>query len=176
MVFGTYCHRQQRIGGQIVIDTRLLKPTLYVFECDHGKRCNFIADCPVCAKEEIDYLRAWIKEAENNATAPYGIIDPDYARVYTKARCTAWQYGYALMMHGSFTRDLDLLAVPWQDSACPPEHLIKVICYRTGLKPNGHPPTVKPHGRLAHTLMFDTPEDPRFIDISVMPVVKKGVD
>jgi hypothetical protein len=103
----------------------------------------------------------------------YGIIDPDYARVYTKARCTAWMYGYALMMHGSFTRDLDLLAAPWTDSACTPEHLIKVICYRTGLQPNGHPPTEKPHGRLAFTLLFDTTSDPRFIDISVMPMLKK---
>jgi hypothetical protein len=103
----------------------------------------------------------------------YGIIDPDYARVFTQARCTAWMYGYALMMHGSFTRDLDLLAVPWTDSACPPEHLIKVICYRTDMQENGHPPTLKPHGRLAFTLMFkEPPQDPRFVDISVMP---KGI-
>lgn len=43
------------------------------------------------------------------------IADPDYARIFTQARILAWQYGYACLAHGSFTRDLDLLLVPWAD-------------------------------------------------------------
>ena len=54
---------------------------------------------------------------QQEPTAHYGIIDPDYARVYTQARIIAWQYGYACVMHGSFTRDLDLLLVPWTEQA-----------------------------------------------------------
>ena len=85
------------------------------------------------------------------------------------ARCLAWQEGYALCMHGSFTRDLDLLAVPWADKACEPEHLVRRIADATGLRETGHPPSKKPHGRLAWTLIFRQFADPRFVDVSVMP-------
>ncbi len=98
----------------------------------------------------------------------YGILDPDYARIFTIARCIAWSEGYALAMHGSFTRDLDLLAVPWTDAACEPEHLIRRIESATGTKLNGRPPSEKPHGRLAWTLLLPAFGDPRFVDLSVM--------
>lgn len=102
---------------------------------------------------------------------PYGIVDPDYARVFTKARCVAWQEGYALMMHGSFTRDLDLLAVPWADKCCDAEHLVRRICSRANLELLEKPATLKPHGRLSFTAMFKAFADPRFVDISVMPAL-----
>ena len=41
------------------------------------------------------------------------IYDPDYARAYSIIRCIAWSYGYAACLHGSFTRDLDVVLVPW---------------------------------------------------------------
>ena len=99
----------------------------------------------------------------------YGIIDPDYARVFTQARAVAWTEGYAIMMHGSFTRDLDLLAVPWTDRACEAEHLVRRIEAATKLTVISGKPSVKPHGRLAWTLVFPKFEDPRFVDLSVMP-------
>ena len=85
---------------------------------------------------------------------PYGIIDPDYARVFTMARCLAWSEGYALMMHGSFTRDLDLLAVPWQEKCCEPLHLINRIIQAADLRLIGEPSKNKPHGRVVWTLVF----------------------
>lgn len=100
----------------------------------------------------------------------YGIIDPDYAKVFTIARLLAWQEGYALAMHGSFTRDLDLLAVPWTDSACEPEHLVRRIlnaCPSIGDQ-HGNPGS-KPHGRKAWTLFFKGFADPRFVDLSIFP-------
>lgn len=110
---------------------------------------------------------------------PYGIIDPDYARVFTIARCIAWSEGYALVMHGSFTRDLDLLAVPWEDRATDAEHLVKRIA--TALDDldilvkdaGGKTASQKPHGRLSWTLTFKAFGDPRFIDLSVMPRAAK---
>ena len=101
--------------------------------------------------------------------APFGIIDPDYARVYTMARTLAWSEGYAIALHGSFTRDLDLVAIPWTDSACEPEHLVRRIEGVTGLKRTDHPPGTKPHGRLAWTLLFPAFDDPRFVDLSIVP-------
>lgn len=108
-------------------------------------------------------------------SAAYGIIDPDYARVFTIARCIAWSEGYALVMHGSFTRDLDLLAVPWTEHATDAEHLVKRITLALDdlsllvKDVSGKTATEKPHGRLAWTLTFKTFGDPRFIDLSVMP-------
>jgi hypothetical protein len=99
----------------------------------------------------------------------YGIIDPDYARYYSIIRCTAWSYGYAIGMHGSFTRDLDLIMVPWTDEARDPAHVVKVIASRTDLRLQSETPTSKPHGRMAYTLHLPGFGDPRWIDLSIMP-------
>lgn len=109
-------------------------------------------------------------EAGQRDGVPYGIIDPDYARIYTIARCLAWSEGYALAMHGSFTRDLDLIAVPWAERACEPEHLVNRIVDAAGLS-NKIPsnPGAKPHGRLAWTLHLPGFGDPRWVDLSIMP-------
>lgn len=103
--------------------------------------------------------------------AVYGILDPDYARAYTVIRKLAWEEGYAIGLHGSFTRDLDLIAVPWADKACDPEHLVRRICAVEFLGLREHPkgPGDKPHGRRAWTLLFKEFSDPRFIDLSIMP-------
>jgi hypothetical protein len=101
----------------------------------------------------------------------YGIIDPDYARIFTIARCIAWSEGYSLLMHGSFTRDLDLVAVPWREGACEPEHLVSRIADSADLRSVSTDPGEKAHGRLAWTLVFKAFGDPRFVDLSVMPRV-----
>jgi len=107
----------------------------------------------------------------------YGIIDPDYARIYSKVRCTVWMYGYTAIMHGSFTRDLDILIVPWTDKVnTDPQHMVNLICDRCNLRENGHPPDLKPHGRLSYTLMFKEFGDPRFVDISFMPTMEPKED
>lgn len=105
--------------------------------------------------------------------APYGIIDPDYARVYTIIRCLAWSYGYATGMHGSFTRDLDLILAPWVDTSKDPEHLVAQIADQCGLKIQHGSPSSKPHGRLTWTLLFPAFGDPRWVDLSVMPCKKE---
>lgn len=100
--------------------------------------------------------------------APFGIIDPDYARYYTLIRTTAWQCGYAIGLHGSFTRDLDLIAVPWTPQALPPDLLVKQIEYRTDLKRQEEAFRAKPHGRMCWSLLLPGFTDPRWIDLSVM--------
>jgi hypothetical protein len=102
------------------------------------------------------------------------ISDPDYARIFTMARCLAWSEGYALMLHGTATRDLDLLAVPWTESACEAEHLVIRVLDATGLKDSRHPPTLKPHGRRVWTFLFTEFADPRFVDFGVMPRAPGG--
>ena len=100
------------------------------------------------------------------------IYDPDYARAYSIIRCTAWSYGYSALLHGSFTRDLDVVLVPWTDQASVPfEPLLRLLAERTGLTVQGDAPKLKPHGRLSWSLLFPAFGDPRWIDISCMPRV-----
>ena len=100
---------------------------------------------------------------------PYGIIDPEYAAFFTVARLTAWQDGYALALHGSFTRDLDLIAVPWTDAACDPTKLIKQVEMRTEWKRLKEESSNKEHGRLVWTMVTGKFGNPRFVDFSIMP-------
>jgi len=133
--------------------------------------------CPHCSgtghrqdkKTGKSYPCPRCEPTEQPGGAAFGIIDPDYARVFTQARAIAWQEGYAIMMHGSFTRDLDLLAVPWTDAASEPEHLVRRIETATKLKNISRKPGKKPHGRIAWTLTFPTFGDPRFVDLGIMP-------
>lgn len=108
--------------------------------------------------------------SEQPQSPTYGIVDPDYARAFSIIRCTAWGYGYAALMHGSFTRDLDVLLVPWTERACASfDSLIKVMAWRTGLVIKGEKPVEKPHGRLAWSLLFPNEGDPRWVDLSFFP-------
>lgn len=112
--------------------------------------------------------------------APYGIIDPDYARVYTQARIIAWQYGYACLLHGSFTRDLDLLMAPWTEQARGNgEQILKLIAQACNLRfKDGEEDILKakadwsekPHGRKSCSLYFPRFGDRRWIDVSFVPL------
>lgn len=107
------------------------------------------------------------------------ILDPDYARIFTQARIIAWQFGYACLCHGSYTRDLDLLLVPWTDIARPNgDQLVKLIAdacklrFRDG-KENVYESVPdwsdKPHGRRSVSLFLRDPNDRRWVDISITP-------
>lgn len=104
------------------------------------------------------------------AAQAFGIIDPDYARVFTVARILAWQYGFACLAHGSFTRDLDLLLVPWNESAQADDvdYFAPRIADAAGLKVSPHQPSIRPHGRKTWTLLFPGFADPRWVDLSVL--------
>lgn len=98
------------------------------------------------------------------------IIDPDYARIFTKARIYADQYGYSCCVQGSTTRDLDLLIVPWTEQAVADDlhRIVNMIAMSEKLVLTGSPSN-RPHGRLAWTLVFPEFNDPRWIDISGFP-------
>lgn len=98
------------------------------------------------------------------------IVDPEYSRFIVIARLSAKEGGYALAIHGSLNRDLDLIAIPWVETCNTPEHLVQRIEYRTGCKTNGHPMQIREHGRLSVVFMIaQTFGDPRYVDFSIIP-------
>ena len=77
------------------------------------------------------------------------------------------QHGYAIAIHGSMTRDLDLIAAPWTDEATSAEELVEAVADRIGafIEEPPRSPTQKPHGRLAWSLILC---GSGYIDLSVM--------
>ena len=100
-------------------------------------------------------------------------LAPAYAFVFPLLAQIAQQHGYALALHGSMTRDLDVVACPWTEDACSAEELFNAILEAENFKwidigPD-HPlcqPGPKPHGRIAYTIIL---RGPAFIDLSIMP-------
>lgn len=98
------------------------------------------------------------------------VLDPDYSAFVVKARIAARDYGYALAIHGSMMRDLDLIAIPWVKECRTPTALIAQVKYRTDCETDGHPVHEREHGRLAVSFMLRTHfSDPRYVDFSIMP-------
>lgn len=106
-----------------------------------------------------------------------------YEKILTIARNVGYQEGYAIGLHGSGIRDLDLIACPWTETACDPvifaNHLVSCLELATiharfvdeGIEgaqemAKWPAPCLKPHGRLAVTIFV---ECQFYIDLSIMP-------
>lgn len=107
----------------------------------------------------------------------------DYILLIAPLRAIAKAHGYALGVHGSLARDIDLIACPWAEpeDTSPPAVLaeaIRVEAERVVGHAFQHPaeadddyfkngcPTAKPHGRLCWA--FHLCGGP-YLDLSVMP-------
>lgn len=92
------------------------------------------------------------------------------------------EVGYAIAVHGSLARDLDLVAIPWTEEAVSAERLVLHLAaavdgrFRNGGRNkadgtwemvHGSVPAVKPHGRLAWSMHIG--HDGLYLDVSVMP-------
>lgn len=94
-------------------------------------------------------------------------------RFIEKVREVAWDCGYAIGVHGSRQRDLDLMAVPWTERAIAPQHFVDALLERLPnlqMKPHPEPelltnPTRMPNGRIAYALI-GAPAC-RYLDLSV---------
>lgn len=102
-----------------------------------------------------------------------------YAVTFAEIRLVAKQLGYALCLHGSLRKDLDVVAVPWVEDAADEATLVKAIVEASGgflvCNREGQHGGVKPHRRRAWTIHFGGcsatvhPEDrATYIDLSVM--------
>jgi hypothetical protein len=90
-----------------------------------------------------------------------------YAALYPALRETARQHGYALALHGSLGRDLDLVAVPWVEDAAHPETLVAALTETAGGFAVPQAVAEKPHGRVAVVIALG--RSGGMIDLSIMP-------
>lgn len=109
-----------------------------------------------------------------------------YLSRFDEIRAVARGLGYAIGLHGTLSRDFDLIAVPWVEDARPAADLAEAIRALIGgyiaVRESGHDGiTHKPHGRMAWSIHF--PYDAKayelaggcaYIDLSVMPRTNGG--
>lgn len=92
------------------------------------------------------------------------------AAMYSELAAIAKKRGYALAVHGSLARDLDLIAIPWTEGAGEPMDVIDDILGVFAVTLLSETPTIKPHGRIAYILSIGFGECA--IDLQFTP--KKG--
>lgn len=101
-----------------------------------------------------------------------------YISLIPKIRAVGWKNGYAIAIHGSLKRDLDILAIPWTMKVSNTNLLVNEIAIICGgaLKKEK---IQKPHGRVAYNIIFPQHRDilnyplwsVPFIDISIVPEI-----
>ena len=105
-----------------------------------------------------------------------------YQALMPGLRFVAERYGYALCVHGSLRRDIDLVAVPWRDNTPSAESLIEGLAKATHtivgtarFRKRDPQPELKPQGRKAWSIYLTPFDDAPYLDISVMPTLGKRV-
>ena len=96
-----------------------------------------------------------------------------YLSILPSIRTVARVLGFAIGVHGSLRRDLDLIAVPWRDGYATKDALAKAVQYAAcGIKSETVTWHEKPCGRVATSLPICWTADKRpsagHIDLSVM--------
>lgn len=97
---------------------------------------------------------------------------PMYANLYPTMRDIARAHGYALAVHGSMMRDMDVIAVPWTHDACDPQELVDAFAKAIAFDHVDDEPALKLHGRKVWTLAFP---GTCFVDLSIMPMEERDL-
>jgi hypothetical protein len=102
------------------------------------------------------------------------------AEAITLARGAAKEHGYALTVHGTLKRDVDLVAVPWIEAASSARKLAVAIAEAVGETDcaesirDGHTkPSRRAHGRRAFAIHVFRNSEAKdhgwYLDLSIMP-------
>lgn len=96
---------------------------------------------------------------------------PVYCALYPKLAEIARSHGYAMAIHGSMARDMDVICIPWTESPSDPQMVVDEITTKFDLwnHDKGNP-YQKPHGRLAWSLTIGHGHCQ--IDLQFMPRIK----
>jgi len=121
--------------------------------------------CPECLSPRPDVI-CW--KCGSETFVPCDGWDEPALPPVDKIRSIAKQVGYAIAVHGSQERDLDIIATPWVETAIDNCELMVYLAEEL----NGRILEIekKPVGRYACTIQIDGYFKP--IDLSVAPMVK----
>jgi hypothetical protein len=126
-------------------------------------------------EDEREAVRVLLEGKIMSKVKDYSKTNPKpqfYACLYPDLRQKALECGYALAIHGSMARDMDLIAVAWTDEALEPDVLMEKLLEAAAatIFKNLYPKKGdKPHGRICYTLCI---LGDWFIDLSVIPPMK----
>jgi hypothetical protein len=107
-------------------------------------------------------------------------LAPMYATLLPPLSEAARSVGYALAVHGTMARDLDVVAIPWTDKATSAEEVVRAMAETVARRagddlvigyPHSSAPTL-PHGRQCYSIPFrmgGEADDPGYVDVAVMP-------
>lgn len=128
----------------------------------------------------MEQVRTQMKEALDRVNALRGPTEREklaarcqalYSQHIEPIRAAAYALGYAIGVHGTIRRDIDLIAVPWTEEARSTTELVsailEVIKPSGGYLPKNDWVSHKPHGRLAFGLYFPGFPYQPYIDLSV---------
>lgn len=109
-----------------------------------------------------------------------------YTFFYETAKQIGLEYGYNIIVHGSMNRDLDLIAIPWEEEVKNVPEMIDKIAECFGGFVMQDTNREKPHGRTVYVIninrtikskfdgmatQIEHHHDPQYyIDISVIPI------
>ncbi len=79
-------------------------------------------------------------------------------RIIKRAREVARTNGWAIGVHGSLSRDIDLIAVPWTDQACSTDALVEALRADFGMTVHGGNPSWRAHNRRTFLLLANNAE------------------
>jgi hypothetical protein len=88
-----------------------------------------------------------------------------FASYLPELRKAAWRLGYAIAIHGSMNRDMDLVAVPWDEWAVPHDELAAGLAKAVNSMIRTEP-TQGLYGRIGYVIPLN---GVYYIDLSVMP-------
>ncbi len=95
-----------------------------------------------------------------------------YAFYFEMIKQIGVKYGYNIVLHGSMNRDLDLIAIPWQETLGNREQMIDDIAFaiggyvlmqnRTTENIDGVRYGAKPHGRIVYIININRDIEAKF--------------
>ena len=109
-----------------------------------------------------------------------------YAIMFEPLKEISLKYGYNLVLHGSLNRDMDLIAIPWQENIGDVDEMINEFCEYVGGELNDECTNITFHGRKHYVIdvfrggyvqgsgfsRLTYLKDPQtYLDISVIPSV-----
>lgn len=94
---------------------------------------------------------------------------PVYCALYPKLAAITREHGYALAIHGTLARDMDLICIPWVPKPSEPQTVVEAITSRFYIRQIGQA-QAREHGRVAYLVSIGHGECA--IDLSFTPRVE----